>query len=173
MSQNRCTNPSFHRLFKIFLTADIVLVDFNVDFQSDLLVGSFMQSFNFVQLVSEPTYIRGGLIYHVYVNKDFPLFHQLLAAVVPVYYSDHEAVELTTDLFLIIVLYLRNKIYQELFLTFQIVLTWIFLNIIIVQYWEPFFSWKISYLIIYSCKVQKEVTMYSYFSFCVLNVEQC
>ena len=48
MSQNRCTNPSFHRLFKIFLTADIVLVDFNVDFQSDLLVGSFMQSFNFV-----------------------------------------------------------------------------------------------------------------------------
>ena len=51
MSQNCCRNPSFLRLFKIFLTAKepgIVLGDSNVDFQSHLLVGSFMQSFNFV-----------------------------------------------------------------------------------------------------------------------------
>ena len=69
-----------------FVTAKetgIILGDFNVDFQSDLLVGSFMQSFNFVQPVSEPTHIRGGLIDHVYVNKDFPLSHQLLATVTP------------------------------------------------------------------------------------------
>ena len=73
-------------MFNIFCTAKetyIILGDFNVDFQSDLLVGSFIQSFNFVQPVSEPTHIIGRLIDHVYVNKDFPLFHQLLATVTP------------------------------------------------------------------------------------------
>ena len=90
---------AFLDCLRYFVTAkepDIVLGDFNVDFQSDLLVGSFMQSFNCVQLVSGPTHITGGLNDHVYVSKDFILFHQHLATVTAVYYSDHEAVELTT-----------------------------------------------------------------------------
>ena len=52
---------------RYFVTAkwsDIVLDDFNTDFQSDLLVGLFMQIFNFVQLASEPIQIRCGLIDH-------------------------------------------------------------------------------------------------------------
>ena len=77
-----------------------------------------MQTFNFVQLVSQPTHIRGGLINHVSVNKDFPLIHQLLATVTPVYYFDHEAVELTTDFFQIIELYVTNKLSHKLFLKF-------------------------------------------------------
>ena len=90
---------------------DILLDDFNVDFQSDLVVRSFMQSCNFVQLVSGPTHTRGELIDHVYVNKDFALFYQFLATVTPVCYPNNETVELTIDfLKIIVLLYITNKL---------------------------------------------------------------
>ena len=56
-----------------------------------------MQPFNFEELVGEPTHIRGGLIDQVYVSKGFSLFSHLKSQVLSVYYSDHDAIEVTTD----------------------------------------------------------------------------
>ena len=56
-----------------------------------------MQCFKFEQLVGQPTHIRGGLIDQVYVSKGFSVFSHLKAQVLSVYYSDHDAIEVTTD----------------------------------------------------------------------------
>ena len=76
---------------------NIVLGDFNFKYQNYLPISSLMQRFNFEQLVGEPTHIRGGLIDQVYVSKDFSVFSHLKAHVLYVYYSDHDAIEVTTD----------------------------------------------------------------------------
>ena len=69
------------RYFVVAKEPDISLGDFNVGFQSDLVVRSFMQSCNFVQLVAQSTHIRCELIDHVYINKDFSLLYEFLAKV--------------------------------------------------------------------------------------------
>ena len=56
-----------------------------------------MQCFKFEQLVGQPTHIRSGLIDQVYVSKGFSVFSHLKAQVLSVYYSDHDAIEVTTD----------------------------------------------------------------------------
>ena len=76
---------------------NIVLGDFNFNYQNDLPISSLMQRFNFKQLVGEPTHIRGGLTDQVYVSKDFLVFGHLKAQVLSVYHSDHDAIEVTTD----------------------------------------------------------------------------
>ena len=76
---------------------NIVLDDFNFNYQNDLPISSLMQRVNFEQLVGEPTHIRGGLIDEVSVSKDFSVFSHLKAQVLSVYYSDHDAIEVTTD----------------------------------------------------------------------------
>ena len=88
----------YSKIFSEFIN-EILLSDFNMDFQSGIFVRSLMQSFKIVQLASDPTH-RGRLLYHVYANKYFLLLHRLLATVTPVYYSNHKAVELTTGFFL-------------------------------------------------------------------------
>ena len=50
------------RYLIISTNPDIVLGDYNFNFQNDLPICSPMQHFNFEQLVEEPTHITGGLI---------------------------------------------------------------------------------------------------------------
>ena len=69
---------------------NIVLGDFNFNYQNDLPISLLMQRFNFEQLLGEPTHIRGGLIDDVYASKDISVFSHLKAQVVSVYYSDHD-----------------------------------------------------------------------------------
>ena len=76
---------------------NIVLGDFNFSYKNDLPISSLMQKFNFWQLVGEPTHIRGGLIDQIYISKDFSVLSHLKAQVLSVYYSDHDAIEVTTD----------------------------------------------------------------------------
>ena len=64
---------------------NIVLADFNFNYQNDFPIGSLMQRFNFEQLVEEQTHFRGRLIDHVYVSKDFSVFSHLKAQVLSVY----------------------------------------------------------------------------------------
>ena len=71
---------------------NIVLGDFNFNYQNDFPISSLMQHFNFEQSVGEQTHIRGGLIDQVYVSKDFSVFSHLKAQVLSVYYSDHDTV---------------------------------------------------------------------------------
>ena len=52
---------------------------------------SFMESLNYIQIVTEPTFIStGSLLDHVYIRRT--LFHTIKNSVVHVYYSDHDAV---------------------------------------------------------------------------------
>ena len=76
---------------------NIVLDDFNFNYQKYLPIVQLMQCFKFEQLVGQPTHIRGGLIDQVYVSKGFSVFSHLRAQVLSVYYSDHDAIEVTTD----------------------------------------------------------------------------
>ena len=56
-----------------------------------------MQRFSFEQFVGDPTHIRGRFINQVYVSKGFSIFSHLITRVLPVYYSDQDAIEVTTD----------------------------------------------------------------------------
>ena len=75
---------------------NIVSGDFNFSYQNNLPISSLMQRFKFEQLVGEPTHIRGGLTDQVCVSKDFSVFTHFKAQVLSVYYSDHDAIEVTT-----------------------------------------------------------------------------
>ena len=48
-----------------------------------------MQGFNFMQLVLEPTHIRGRLFDHANVNQHFHLFHRFLATIIIHAYCSH------------------------------------------------------------------------------------
>ena len=76
---------------------NIVLGDFNFNYQIDLLISLLIQHFNFELLVEGPAHIRGGLIDQVYVSKDFSVFSNLKPQVLSVYCADHDAIEFTTD----------------------------------------------------------------------------
>ena len=60
MEEERFSNTL--RYLIISIKPNIVLGDFNFNYQNDLPISSLMQRFNFEQLVGEPTHIRGGLI---------------------------------------------------------------------------------------------------------------
>ena len=74
----------------------MVFGDFNMNYLNDNELEAFrllMQSCNFNQVVTSPTYIAGSLLDHVYVSTTS--LDVLENAVVSVYYSDHDAVKLT------------------------------------------------------------------------------
>ena len=76
---------------------NVALGDFYLNYQNDLPISLLMQRFNVQKLVGKPTHIRDGLIDQVYVSKDFSVFSHLKAQVLSVYYSDYDAVAVTTD----------------------------------------------------------------------------
>ena len=72
---------------------DMILGNFNINYLHEICSQplSFMESLNYTQIVTEPTFVSAGtLLDHVYVR---PTFIRILNnSVVSVYYSDHNAV---------------------------------------------------------------------------------
>ena len=55
-----------------------------------------MESFNYIQIVTKPTFISSGsLLDHVYVRST--KFQIIENCVVNVYYSDHDAIKITVQ----------------------------------------------------------------------------
>ena len=78
----------------------IILGDFNINYLYDNQVQPLnglqflMESFNFTQIVTKPTFISSGsLLDHVYVRST--KFQIIENDVVNVYYSDHDAIKIT------------------------------------------------------------------------------
>ena len=75
----------------------MILGDFNTNYFNDNQVQplkSLMESFNYTQIVTKPTFISSGsLLDHVYVKST--VFQIIENYVVNVYYSDHDAVKIT------------------------------------------------------------------------------
>ena len=75
---------------------DIILGDFNINYLNDNQVQplkSLMESFNFTQIVTKPTFISSGsLLDHVYIRST--KFQIIENYVVNVYYSDHDAIKI-------------------------------------------------------------------------------
>ena len=75
----------------------IILGDFNINYLNDNQVQphkSLMESFNFTQILTKPTFISSGsLLDHVYVSST--KFQIIENDVVNVYYSDHDAIKIT------------------------------------------------------------------------------
>lgn len=77
-------------------TIDIILGDFNINYLNDSQVKlkSLMKSFNYSQIVTKPTFISSGsLLDHVYVKST--VFHKTENYVVNIYYSDHDAIQIS------------------------------------------------------------------------------
>ena len=82
-------------------TIHVIIGDFNINLLhsaqcSGRILLQLMESFNFCQTVSSPTFVPAGtLLDHIYVNtRDIPL-SQSATKLRSVYYSDHEAVILS------------------------------------------------------------------------------
>ena len=80
-------------------TVHIILGDFNISFlnprQSSGLT-QLIESFNFRQTVSEPTFLpAGSLLDQVYINLAYISPSRTCTLVKSVYYSDHDAVKLS------------------------------------------------------------------------------
>ena len=77
-------------------TIDIILGHFNINYFNDNQVQplkSLMESFNYTQIVTKPTFISSGsLLDHVYVKST--VFQIIENYVVNVYYSDHDAIKI-------------------------------------------------------------------------------
>ena len=75
---------------------DIILGDFNINYLNDNQVQSLkslMESFNYTQIVTKPTFISSGsLLDHVYIRST--KFQIIENYVVNVYYSDHDAIKI-------------------------------------------------------------------------------
>ena len=82
-------------------TVHIILGDFNINFlnprQSSGLT-QLMESFNFRQTVSEPTFLPEGSL-QVYINLSYISPSRTCTLVKSVYYSDHDAVKLSFPLY--------------------------------------------------------------------------
>ena len=78
---------------------DIILGDFNMNYFNDNQVQplkSLMESFNYTQIVTKPTFISSGsLLDHVYVRPT--VFKVIENYVVNVYYSDHDAIKIVVQ----------------------------------------------------------------------------
>ena len=78
---------------------DIILGDFNINYLNDNQVQplkSLMESFNYTQVVTKPTFISSGsLLDQVYVmSTKVQIFENY---VINVYYSDHGAIKITVQ----------------------------------------------------------------------------
>ena len=75
---------------------DFILGDFNINYLNDNQVQplkSLMESFNYTQIVTKPTFISSGsLLDHVYIRST--KFQIIENYVVNVYYSDHDAIKI-------------------------------------------------------------------------------
>ena len=69
----------------------IVLGDFNFDKDEENKLTQFFKSRGMVQLITQPTHIKGRTIDHCYVSQGHL---QLDVKVVSPYYSDHSAISL-------------------------------------------------------------------------------
>ena len=78
-------------------TIDMILGDFNINYFNDNQVQplkSLMESFNYTQIVTKPTFISSGsLLDHVYVRST--AFQIVENCIVNVYYSYHDAIKIT------------------------------------------------------------------------------
>ena len=76
----------------------IILGDFNINYLNDNQVQphkSLMESFNFTQIVTKPTFISSGsLLDHVYVRSTK---FQIMENDVVNVYSDHDAIKITVQ----------------------------------------------------------------------------
>jgi len=75
---------------------DIILGDFNINYFNDNEIKplkSLMDSLSYAQVVQSPTFVSAGsLLDHVYI-KSIKL-QTILHSVIPLYYSDHDAIKL-------------------------------------------------------------------------------
>ena len=78
---------------------DIILGDFNINFLSEdsSYFLDLMNENSYIQLVSEPTYMLGSLLDHIYVTSTMRT-SVLDVKVHPIYFSDHDAVTLELSL---------------------------------------------------------------------------
>ena len=70
----------------------IILGDFNIDYlkpDCDFLRNNLQ---NYEMVVQSATHISGSLIDHIYVEKDFKEEYEIKLQIIPVYYSDHNAI---------------------------------------------------------------------------------
>ena len=78
---------------------DVVFGDFNINYFNEIQVDTLkitMEQLNYIQTVQSPTFISGSLIDHVYIRNEMWNFSfDICTTVVPVYYSDHEAVKIS------------------------------------------------------------------------------
>ena len=78
---------------------DIILGDFNINFFNDdemKPLNDMMNSSNYTQVVQSPTFISSGsLLDHIYVKSLF--LHKIIHSVIPVYYSDHDAIKIIIE----------------------------------------------------------------------------
>ena len=78
---------------------DIILGDFNINYLNDKEIEPLkilMDSLNYKQIVRSPTFLSSGsLIDHVYINPT--MFNVIQNSIVSVYYSDHDAVKISTN----------------------------------------------------------------------------
>ena len=76
---------------------DVIFGDFNIDYFNEKNISSLKvlaESLDYVQLVTKPTFVSSGsLLDHVYAKQS--ISNKIEVNVVSVYYSDHEAVNVT------------------------------------------------------------------------------
>jgi hypothetical protein len=76
---------------------DIICGDFNIDYfnqKNSYLLKQLAESLNYFQLVTQPTFVSSGsLLDHVYVRNS--IRNNVETKVISVYYSDHDAVNVT------------------------------------------------------------------------------
>ncbi|KXJ13769.1 ATP-dependent DNA helicase PIF1 [Exaiptasia diaphana] len=76
---------------------DIVFGDFNIDYFNDSEVqalNTIMEQLGYIQTVDSPTFISGSLLDHVYIKNEMLNVANICTSVIPVYYSDHEAIKI-------------------------------------------------------------------------------
>ena len=78
---------------------DIILGDFNINYLNDKEIRPLkilMDSLNYKQIVQSPTFLSAGsLLDHVYINPT--VFNVIQNSIISVYYSDHDAVKISTN----------------------------------------------------------------------------
>ena len=77
---------------------DIILGDFNINIynQNEIQpLATLMESLNYIQIVQSPTFVSSGsLLDHVYVKEANYSNMTIRCSVLPLYYSDHDAVQI-------------------------------------------------------------------------------
>ena len=77
---------------------DIVLGDFNINFLNHNEIQALhiiMEQLSYTQTVKGPTFMSGSLLDHIYIRNEMWNFSDICTSVVPVYYSDHEAIKIS------------------------------------------------------------------------------